>query len=174
MIPPLRTLDIHDENKCIDFLFDEDILKESFCSLCGSDVYREGKIFRCMNRGCRKGVSIFEHTFFTENRLSCSNVMLIGYYWLCDARYTTIQKVMGCSPNTIVKYMRLFRQLVIETLDDDDEKIDGNNIIVEIDESKFQSRNGEDGIWVLGGVERTDEKKCFLKVVERRDARTIT
>ena len=172
MILPLGVLKIQREEECIDFLFEEDILEESLCSLCGSNVRREKKIFRCVNRGCRKTLFIFADTFFAENRLNCSSVMLIGYYWLCGVNYTAIQSITGCSSNTIVKYMRLFRQLVIDTLDDN-QKIGGNNVIVEIDESKFQSRKGEDGIWVIGGVERTNDKKCFFKVVKQRDARTI-
>jgi ISXO2-like transposase domain len=172
-IPPLNVLKIQYEEECIDFLFEEDILEESLCLLCDSNVRREKKIFRCMNQGCRKTVSIFANTFFAKNHLNCSNVMLVGYYWLCDSNYTAIQIIMGCSSNTIIKYMRLFRRLVIETLDDNDQKIGGNNVIVEIDESKFQSRKGEDGIWVIGGVERTNDKKCFFEVVKQRDARTI-
>jgi len=164
MIPPLRTLNIHDEDKCINFLFDEDILEKSLCSLCGSNVYRERKIFRCTNRGCRKAVSIFAHTFFAKNHLSCSNTMLMGYYWLCDLNYTAIHNVTGFSPNTIVKYMWLFRQLVIETLDDNDEKIGGNNIIVEIDESKFQSRNGRMGFGFLGVSREQMKKNVFWRL----------
>ena len=171
-IQPLDMLKIYHEEDCIDFLFEEDILEESLCSLCGSNVRREKKIFRCVNRGCRKTLSIFANTFFAENRLNCSSVMLIGYYWLCGVNYTAIQSITGCSSNTIVKYMQMFRQLVINTLDNN-QKIGGNNVIVEIDESKFQSRKGEDGIWVIGGVERTNDKKCFFKVVKQRDARTI-
>jgi transposase-like protein len=174
MIPALVNLKIHGESECINFLFEEGIIEETLCSLCGSNVYREKKIFRCVNRSCRKTVSIFAHTFFSNNKLGCSNTMVLGYYWLCDLNFTAIYEITKTSPTTVVKYMRLFRQLVIETLDEKDETIGGNNVIVEIDESKFQSRRGEGGVWVLGGVERTNEKKCFLKVVEQRDARTIT
>ena len=60
--------------------------------------------------------------------------------------------------------------MTIETLDHN-EKIGGRNVIVEIDESLFE--NGKEGIWVMGGVERTSEKKCFFKVVKNRNAQTI-
>lgn len=51
--------------------------------------------------------------------------------------------------------------------------VEGHRIIVEIDESKFGKRkyhNGHhvEGVWVLGGVERTPERKVFLQVVEER------
>ena len=55
----------------------------------------------------------------------------------------------------------------------------GDRIIVEIDESKFGKRKNHhsqrvEGVWVLGGVERTNSHKTFLAVVPRRDAQTLT
>ncbi|CAG8793124.1 3875_t:CDS:1, partial [Acaulospora morrowiae] len=63
--------------------------------------------------------------------------------------------------------------MVIETLSDDDSIIGGNGIVVEIDESKFSRGKETEGIWVVGGVERTDKRKCFFKVVDQRNAETI-
>ena len=71
------------------------------------------------------------------------------------------------SSNTIVNYIKIFRNLVINTLEDDDMIIGGKNIIVEIDESKFKD------FWVVGGVERTKEQKCFFVVVEDRNTTTL-
>lgn len=55
---------------------------------------------------------------------------------------------------------------------------DGNSIIVEIDESKFGKRKYHrghrvEGVWVVGGVERTQERRVFLMTVPRRDATTL-
>ncbi|CAG8613353.1 13178_t:CDS:1 [Acaulospora morrowiae] len=69
--------------------------------------------------------------------------------------------------------MRYFHDLVIETLNNDDLMIGGDGIVVEIDESKFCKGKDTDGIWVVGGVERTEKRKCFFVVVDRRDAETI-
>jgi transposase-like protein len=49
---------------------------------------------------------------------------------------------------------------------------------VEVDESKFGKRKFNqghrvDGVWVLGGVERTQERKLFLVSVPDRSASTI-
>lgn len=59
-----------------------------------------------------------------------------------------------------------------------EEKIGGPGVIVEIDESKFGKRKYNrghlvEGQWVLGGVERTEERRLFLVSVERRDADTL-
>jgi transposase-like protein len=47
-----------------------------------------------------------------------------------------------------------------------------------VDESKFGKRKYNrgrriEGAWVIGGVERSAEKKFFVEVVERRDSMTI-
>ncbi|KAG0776289.1 hypothetical protein G6F26_013462 [Rhizopus arrhizus] len=55
---------------------------------------------------------------------------------------------------------------------------DGQPIIVEIDESKFGKRKYNkgkrvDGVWVVGGVERTPERKVFLLTVPNRNQNTL-
>jgi hypothetical protein len=54
-----------------------------------------------------------------------------------------------------------------EDISQEDCKIGGNGVIVEIDESKFGKRKYNrghrvDGVWVVGGVELTPQGKCFL------------
>lgn len=49
---------------------------------------------------------------------------------------------------------------------------------MEIDESKFGKRKNNrghrvDGVWVIGGVEKTPQRKCFTMVVPNRNMRTI-
>jgi transposase-like protein len=49
---------------------------------------------------------------------------------------------------------------------------------VQIDESKFGKRKYNrghhvDGVWVVGGVEKTPERKVFLAVVPQRNAETL-
>lgn len=55
---------------------------------------------------------------------------------------------------------------------------DGNRIIVEVDESKFgkcKSHKGHcvEGVWIVGGVERTPERKIFITTVEDRKKDTL-
>ncbi len=63
-------------------------------------------------------------------------------------------------------------------LDTDDTVIGGPGIVVEIDESKFGKRKYHrghrvEGAWVIGGVERTQERLLFAEVIQRRDANTL-
>lgn len=54
----------------------------------------------------------------------------------------------------------------------------GPGIVVEIDESKFGKNKHHrghpvEGVWVVGGVERTPQRKCFLTTVPNRNAITM-
>ena len=84
----------------------------------------------------------------------------------------------GCSSKTITAFTKYFRQLVSESLEDEDTIIGGDGIIVEIDEYKLGKRKYNrghrvEGVWVLGGVERTDSRKVFLVEVPDRSAETL-
>ncbi|KCZ81182.1 hypothetical protein H312_01392, partial [Anncaliia algerae PRA339] len=65
-----------------------------------------------------------------------------------------------------------------DSLDFSDVKIGGDQVVVEIDETKLGKRKYNRGrvvdcVWVVGGIERTPEKKCFLVEVPDRSAETI-
>ena len=62
--------------------------------------------------------------------------------------------------------------------DTEDHMIGGPGIVVEIDESKFGKRKGNvghrvEGVWVVGGVERTPERRMFAVTVVNRNAATL-
>jgi len=67
---------------------------------------------------------------------------------------------------------------VSDSLDQEDYQIGGPGIVVELDESKFGKRKQHrghhvEGVWVLGGVERTRERKLFMVTVADRSAETL-
>ena len=56
--------------------------------------------------------------------------------------------------------------------------VGGPGVIVEIDESKFGKRKYHcgarvEGVWVIGGVERTEQRKVFLTTVTNRNSETM-
>ena len=167
------------ETECIKFLFEKEILyKPKTCKKCSSKLYQDKKRFCCVNKKCRRSISIFKDSFFTRNHLRSDHTMMIGYLWLCKSSYTTVRMMTGHSPNTISDYIRLFRELIVNTLEDYDQMIGGEGNIKEVDESKFGRRKYHrsrrvEGVWVIGGIENTSEKKCFLVKVEKRDEETI-
>ena len=82
---------------------------------------------------------------------------------------------------TITNWANHLRCLVtwdIENLDLADAPIGGEGIIVEIDECKFGKRKYNqghrvEGIWVVGGVEITPQRRMFAVSVQDRSADTL-
>lgn len=113
----------------------------------------------------RKGIVELLYQYFLNRSLPkmyCH--AMIAYLWLSGSSYTTIMNQTTHSSTTVSVYLNFFRQLVSETLQDDDELIGGPGIIVEIDESKLGKRKYHrghrvEGVWVLGGIERKGQKR---------------
>jgi len=67
-------------------------------------------------------------------------VLHIGYLWLTKCSHTSMPLITGCSSATITHFAGLFRQLVANEVEEDEGQIGGENVIVEIDESKLGKR----------------------------------
>ena len=68
--------------------------------------------------------------------------------------------------------------LVVQTNQLVYQRIGRPGIVVEVDESKFGKRKYNqghqvEGVWVVGGVERTPERRIFLIPVENRNQDTL-
>lgn len=180
-IPPIRTVwhVFADEQASISFLIEKGVLiYPDHCLSCGGNVSVHGKICRCTSKDCRKSVSILSRSFFANARISVNDALLLAYLWVAGASYSSALAMSVHSPNTIVDYFGYFRQLAADSLNEEDWKIGGENIIVEVDESKFGKRKNNrgkriEGAWVIGGIERTEESKFFVRVVKNRNHQTI-
>jgi len=74
--------------------------------------------------------------------------------------------------------MSYFRQLLENSIPESACVIGGEGVIVEIDECKIAKRKFHrghfvEGAWVVGGVERTEERRIFMVEVENRNAETL-
>jgi transposase-like protein len=148
------------------------------CSRCLGPASLNANLIRCTTDGCRKSVSLFAHSFFARSRLKLNETLELAYYWLCGSSYNAALTMTGHSSPTVTEYYRFFRELVSSSLEDTDICIGGEGIIVEIDESKFGRRkynrgHAVEGAWVVGGIERTSDRKFFAEVVNMRDAVTL-
>jgi len=54
--------------------------------------------------------------------------MLLGYLWLTGVEYTSALALTAHGPNTIVEYYRYFRELVADSLNEEDWKVGGEGI----------------------------------------------
>lgn len=173
----------NNEEKTIEFLFENGIIYSNpSCFYCNTPNMKRNlsnnKLWRCRNYKCQKKISIFKDSFFSKSNISCNDLLRICYKWLCGENYSTIKKQCGHSAHTVSNSIRFCRELVADDLFETRNMIGGEGIEVEVDESKFgKVKYGHghrvDGVWVVGGVERTPDRKLFLEVVENRSQETL-
>lgn len=149
-------------------------------SACGYMVplNYDRECFRHRCNGSQKESSMWANTFFSGANLPPSDILNIGYYWLAGGNHKLISTVTGHSTKTITNFLARLNQLVADSVEEDSCVIGGENIIVEIDECKLAKRKYNrghhvEGVWVIGGVEKTPDRRVFFQAVERRDAETI-
>lgn len=104
--------------------------------------------------------------------------MHLGYLWLNRCAQTQATNESGCSPNTVTTFFSHFRSLAATTLLDEDTRIGGPGVIVQIDETKLGKRKYNrghrvEGVWILVGVELTEARRVFLRRVQNRTAATL-
>ncbi|KII72804.1 putative transposase-like protein [Thelohanellus kitauei] len=103
---------------------------------------------------------------------------MLSYFWLSGANNKQIEMYTGHCKSTVTHHKRFLIQLVSDSLDFIDLQIGGENVIVEIDETKMGKNKHRRGhsvnwAWVLGGVERTEEHRVFLVEVPDRTEATL-
>jgi hypothetical protein len=171
---------LHNPAHCLRYLLDAGILPKSLVCACGREHSLDERMlnFRCGSRGRAYKMSVFSGTIFSGSHLSISEVLYIGYQWLTGASASTCITQLGHSSATICSFYGRYRRLVAGALSFEDTMIGGDGIEVDVDESKFGRRKNNrghriEGVWVLGGVGRTAERKLFLVPVESRSAEVL-
>jgi IS1 family transposase len=89
-----------------------------------------------------------------------------------------IETFTGLANATVTSLVKFFSAHVADDLDEIDFAIGGPNITVEIDETKLGKRKYHrghrvEGVWILVGIERTEERKLFLRILPDRSAKTL-
>ncbi|CEF61510.1 Transposase, ISXO2-like domain-containing protein [Strongyloides ratti] len=150
------------------------------CKKCGCPMklLKAKLLFKCGKKNCRKSVAARKGTFFAADHLSLGEILHIGYLWLLKTSATSIMVQCELSSKTVSSFLVYFRQLVADALDEVDCVVGEKGIIVEIDETKMGKRKYNwghcvDKVWVVGGVERTEERRVFAVPVEKRDSETL-
>jgi transposase-like protein len=140
----------------------------------------EKGVFRCLTARCqRRELSLRSHTFFFNSRLHCIQIMRLAHIWLSGASSKTAGILTGHGTECIAAFYRHFRHLVASSLTEQDQVIGGPGIVVQVDETKLGKRKYNmghrvEGVWVLVGIEETNESKIFLVPVENRNSQTLT
>lgn len=184
IIPTRKQLSniMSNEEQCHQFLVNNGIFYETLdCIECGSPLNRYTNRFMCKKRSCSKrniSISVRIGTFFFDVSLSELDIMWLSQHWLVEMPVKTAILMTGHSPETICRFYKYFRQLVTSDLREEDQIIGGEGVAVEIDETKLGKRKYNrghrvDGVWIVVGIERTEQKKVFLIQVPNRSANIL-
>ena len=170
-----------DECAAIDYLKRKGLIYDArSCEKCENSmtIYENRpKLWRCTT--CRTRCSIFEGSMFARSHLKVNHILFLMWLFLLQTPVTKTMAALGISAHTACNWYQFLRVGIADGLNEQDLVIGGDNVIVEIDESKFAKRKYHRGKrkvmqeWVLGGIERTAEGKCFMEVVAHRDAETL-
>ncbi|KCZ78437.1 hypothetical protein H311_00531 [Anncaliia algerae PRA109] len=101
--------------------------------------------------------------------MGINNVLLICYLYLNKSSTSQIVKMCDIQRESVTFWTFHLRELLADSLNFSDVNIGGDQVVVENDEIKLGKRKYNrggvvDGVWVVGGIERTPEKNvCWLK-----------
>ncbi|KAM0686017.1 Phosphotyrosine-binding domain [Conglomerata obtusa] len=114
----------------------------------------------CTTRICRKRSSLFKVTCMQGDNDAILEALMVADLWLRGGRVVCLSNFYNININRNTSYIADFGQVLKLMVDEISEQIGGENIVVEIDESKFGKRKYNRGhmvvgSWVVGLVERT-------------------
>ena len=139
-----KLVDLHgmffNEDVCIQFLYQVGILQRVIdCPKCDRVMHLNTQLrrFRCNRTSCRNSYSFRMRSFFHQSKMLCSEMLLMGYFWLSGASWSTVKTITGHSEGTITAFFSHFRILVGSMLDEDDGLIGGEGVEVQVDETKL-------------------------------------
>ena len=129
---------------------------------------------------CGFAISDYKDSFLGRLRFEPWKLILFISAWVRkEFSHSHIRENLQLSRETSVDW-RSFCSEVTEHILANQEQIGGNNIIVEIDESKFgktKYHRGRElqGVWVFGGIERDSKKSFIIPLLEtsQRNAETL-
>lgn len=158
------------------------IVKDVVCHRCGKpmklgSLYRpsvDGYLWQCkVNSKNRHMVekSIRYGSFFNGSKLAMPSIMIITYLWILQLPAFYIAMEAKVNVNTVTEWSQFCRDVCLDVCVSDSEVIGGEEVVVEMDESKFTRRrycNTQEvkGNWIYCGVEKVS-KKSFFKIVEK-------
>ncbi|KCZ75951.1 hypothetical protein H311_03061 [Anncaliia algerae PRA109] len=121
---------------------------------------------------------MLENTLFSSSKIPLIKKLLIIKLWCTKIKLSAISEITKVSKQSINKVMkRLYKTLELN-FEEHQDKIGGERIIVEVDESKFgkvkyNKGHRVDEVWIFGMVEKTIARKIVLAKVDNRKKETL-
>lgn len=113
-----------------------------------------------------------ERNFFSQSHLSIRDILKFVNCWVNNTTLKFIRLQLRMSEHTAVDWSSFCREVLLTHYLTRHDKLGGQGVVVEIDESKFGKRKHHrgrrvDGQWVFGGYER-GTGRIFMVAVEHR------
>jgi transposase-like protein len=136
------------------------------------------KTVRCTTSKCRAISPVSKYAFYTNTKLKLEDLLLLIGFILTKTRFKSINIAMDVTRQTVSSLKKNIKFLLEEDFKKQDIVLGGKDVVVEIDESKFGRRKYHkgrkvEGVWVLGMVEKTPERKIVCLPVDKRDGATL-
>ena len=152
------------------------------CIKCGSNV-KLSKVncnqVICSWLGCKKRYNIWQDTIFYRSKIPKIKIFKILDLWMNNISNKHIAYILRLKNNKIVwNLLKKVSKIVVPNYENQINLIGGNDIVVEIDESKFGRRKYNkghkvDGVWVLGMVEKTLERRIKIIAIDERTKNSL-
>ena len=129
-------------------------------------------------KGCGIVYNIWENTIFYKTKIKKTIILRVIELWLNKVNGSSIAFVLRIDKKTVYRIMKKLSTHLVPNYYDNIQSIGGRSTIVEIDESKFGKRKYHrghtlEGVWVLGMVERTNQRRIILIAVDNRTKTTL-
>lgn len=200
MLPTLEDFQEWTANKydLVVDLFERGVLDLEWCCRHGTvhKANAESFVFRCRCGGSDHQRSIFRNSYFWGLRLPIARVLDIAYEWLCDSRISVAAERQGVSRKTVSTHFKWLRKMASTAISQNPVTMGGDDKIVCIDEmrlirgkKKIRSRNMNEigttmtdawhvrrrlkSIWIVGAVERSEERRLHLAAIKNRSVRKL-
>ena len=99
-------------------------------------IFSENKLFSRCSR-CKKFRSIKINTYFENKNIPCSTILKLGYPLICKTSVSSAFIMSRLDSHTVVNHYKYFRLICSSLLTYEDQQIGGDNIEVQINETKF-------------------------------------
>lgn len=186
---PLTILDnsliFQNEDMAFDFALGHQLIdKKQSCDVCIGNasmvLYKDkkknqGLFFKCPK--CRIKKTILNGSIFYHRHQSIHTILYVIYLWANEFSCMQASKQAAVSSNVITDLFKCLRLACVEFVSSNEERIGGENMTVEIDETVMARRKYHRGrllniVWVLGGICR-ETRDIFVCVVKNRTSDTL-
>ncbi|KCZ74267.1 hypothetical protein H311_04769, partial [Anncaliia algerae PRA109] len=135
-------------------------------------------ILKCNWKPCSYKINALKKPFFSKFKIEMAKILDMIAFWIHGMSFKNISLVTNVNRQCVTRFVRKFNNVLATNYHSVKKSISGENIIVEIDDSKFIRRKYHrghkfDGFWTFGLVERTSERKILLFPVAKRDMTTL-